>query len=87
MKIILLEQNSYVVKLISEIFWWIQVSLISRKNPVAFPHGLSLLQNTGTIILLALPARNTATLSPSTAAPPGSFTAKHLGMIPEDVEE
>lgn len=30
---------------------------------------------------------NTATLSPSTAAPPGSFTAKHLRMIPEDVEE
>lgn len=54
---------------------------------MAFPHGLSLLQNTGTIILLALPAQNTATLSPRTAAPPGSFTAKHLGMIPEDVEE
>lgn len=32
-------------------------------------------------------AQNTATLSPSTAAPPGRFIAKHLGKTPEDVEE
>lgn len=26
-------------------------------------------------------------LSPSTAAPPGSFTVEHLGKIPEDMQE
>ena len=89
MKNILLKQNLYAVKFIWEIMWCTYVSPVSNKNPVAFPHGLSLLQNTVTIILSGSRSLKYCCSfrkhSSSLWELRWQLIAKHLGEIPEDV--